>query len=285
MMKEIIAKIKEKKELSSISDAYIKETLDKVLRQNPKLLKSIEEGRTRSSEYSEAVKKTRAKLRVEYGMFSEELGERDEILAELRKTKEIEKKIELSNKLLGLHKSTQERMEIYPTIYDKIFAITGTPKRIIDLGCGMNPASVFYMHLGLDTIKYYASELSEKDCDFLQKYFNAMKIKGKAVPIDLKKPNLLSNLEIEEIGVREADVCFLFKVLDTIEKKGHKLAEELVKTIKAKWIAASFATHKLGGRRMEYPRRGWIERMLERLGYKFKIIEEENEIFYIICTK
>lgn len=282
MMKEIIAKIKEKKELSSISDAYIKETLDKVLRQNPKLLKSIEEGRTKSSEYSKAVKKTRAKLRVEYGMFSEELGERDDILAEFRKAKEIEKKIELSNKLLGLHKSTQERMEIYPTIYDKIFSITGKPRVILDLGCGMNPASVFYMHIRLDTIKYYASELSEKDSLFLEKYFDAMKIKGKAIPIDLKKPNLLANLEIEEIGVSEADVCFLFKVLDTIEKKGHKLAEELIKAINAKWIIASFATHKLGGRRMEYPRRGWIEKMLERLGYKFKIIEEENEIFYVI---
>ena len=282
MMKDIIAKIKEKKELSSISDSYIKETLDKVLRQNPKLIKAAEEGSARSSQYKEIIKKARAKLRLEYGMFSEELDDRDETLAELKKTKEIEKKIELSNKLLGLHKSTQERMEIYPMIYDKIFAITGKPKRILDLGCGMNPASVFSMHLGLDTIKYYASELSEKDCAFLEGYFNAMKIKGKAIPIDLKKPNLLSSLEIEEIGVREADVCFLFKVLDTIEKRGHKLAEEIIKKIPAKWIAASFATNELSGGRMKHPRRGWIERMLERTGYKFKIIEEENEIFYII---
>lgn len=264
--REIIAKIKEKKELASISDAYIKETLDKVLRQNPKLLKAIEEGRERSSEYKEAVKKTRAKLRVEYGMFSEELSEREKTLDA---TKD-------DDKLLLLHKSTAERLGIYPHIYQKIFTITGLPGKILDLGCGMNPASSKYMKL--KDFTYYASELNEKDCEFIEKYFKKRKIKGKAFAIDLKKPDQLRQLP-------ETDICFLFKVLDTIEKKGHKLAEEIIETVKSKWIAASFATHKLGGRRMEHPRRGWIEKMLERKGYGFSIIEEENEIFYLIEKK
>jgi len=263
MNPDIIKKIKEKKELSSISDEYVLETLERIILQNPKLAKAIKENRTRSSEYKDAIKKTRAKLRIEYGMFSEELPEREEIL----------KKEQDDDKLLLTHKSTAERINIYPYIYQKIFDITGIPKKILDLGCGMNPASNKYMQLA--DFEYYAGELSEKDCKFIEKYFRKRKIKGKAFATNLKKPELLEILP-------EADVCFLFKVLDTVEKKGHKLAEEIINKVNAKWIVASFATHNLGGKRMEHPRRGWIERMLERLEYKFKIIEEENEIFYVI---
>jgi 16S rRNA (guanine(1405)-N(7))-methyltransferase len=196
-------------------------------------------------------------------MFSEDLGEREKILS--RKDKN------LSDELLEIHKSTKERISIYPFIYQKIFTITGKPKSILDLGCGMNPVSYPYMKI---KAKYYASELNKKDCVFLQKYFKIMKIKGNAFALDLKKPNLLKKL-------KPVDVCFLFKVLDTIEKKGHKLAEEIITKVKSKWIVISFATQKLGGRPMKHAYRGWLERLLERLGYKYKIIKEKNEIFYI----
>ena len=33
---------------------------------------------------------------------------------------------------------------------------------------------------------------------------------------------------------------------------------------------------------MKHAYRGWLERLLERLGYEFKIIKEKNEIFYVV---
>lgn len=264
-MKEIIKKIKEKKELKNIDDEYIFGIIKKILKTNKKYEKAFEEKRTRSKEYKEIIKKAREKLRLEYGMFAEKLENREKILAEKGRS--------MTEQLLKLHQSTAERLEIYPHIYQKIFSITGKPNSILDLGCGMNPAS--YPYMKLKNVFYYASELNKKDCEFLDKYFKAMKIKGKAFAIDLKRPSLLKTL-------KPVDVCFLFKVLDTIEKKGHKLAEEIIKTVKARFIVASFATHKLGGKPMKYAYRGWLERMLERLGYKFKIIKEKNEIFYLI---
>ncbi|MBD3361521.1 hypothetical protein GF358_01885 [Candidatus Woesearchaeota archaeon] len=263
-MKTLIKKIKQKKELQTIGDAYVLSTIKKILAQNPKLKKVVEEKRTRSKEYKEAIKKVREKLRTEYGMFSENLSAREQILNKKNKN--------LAKELLSLHPSTKERLEMYPHIYKKIFAITGKPKKILDLGCGMNPISYPYMKT---KAKYYASELNKKDCEFLNKYFKITGINGKAFPLDLKKPLLLKKIPA-------VDVCFLFKVLDTIEKKGHKLAEEIIKNVKAKWVVASFATQKLGGRPMQYPYRGWLERMLERIGYEYKIIKEINEIFYVI---
>lgn len=266
-MKQLIKKIKEKKELKNISDEYVLQAIKKFLMQNPKSKKIIQEKSTRSKQYKEIIKKIRAKLRLEYGMFSEDLEKREKLLNKLKKDKIA------TEKLLKTHKSTKERIEIYPFIYQKIFSITGKPNTILDLGCGMNPVSIPYMKL--KRVKYYASELNKQDCKFLEKYFQIMKIKGKAFAIDLKKPNLLKKLP-------QVHICFLFKILDTIEKKGHKLAEEIIKKIKAKWIIASFATHKLGGKPMKHPYRVWLEKMLERIGYEYKIIKERNEIFYAI---
>jgi 16S rRNA (guanine(1405)-N(7))-methyltransferase len=265
-MKNLIKKIKSKKELRNMDNKYVIDIVKRVLSMNDKLRKAVREKRIRSKEYKEVIKRVREKLRLEYGMFVEDLSERDKILSSKHKN--------LSNELLSLHKSTKERIPIYPVIYKKIFKITGKPKTILDLGCGMNPVSYPYMKV---KAKYYASELNKKDCEFLEKYFKLMKIKGEAFAIDLKKPNLLKKL-------KPVDVCFLFKVVDTIEKKGHKLAEEIIKTVKAKWIVVSFATRILDGKPMKHPYRGWIERMLERIGSEFKIIKEENEIFYIIKT-
>ncbi|MBN1645179.1 hypothetical protein JW851_04055 [Candidatus Woesearchaeota archaeon] len=268
-MKELIKKIKQKKELENVEDKYVLSIAKKILEQNDKLKRAVQEKRIRSKEYKEVIKKAREKLRLEYGMFSEGLEEREEILKDIKHAKE---KKELINKLFLTHQPTKERISIYPFIYQKIFKTTGKPKAILDLGCGMNPVSYPYMKV---KATYYASELNKNDCEFLENYFKIMKIKGRAFALDLKNPNLLKKIPF-------VDICFLFKVLDTIEKKGHKLAEEIIKTVKSKWRIVSFATHKLGGKPMKHSYRGWLERMLERLGYEYKIIKERNEIFYLI---
>jgi hypothetical protein len=127
--------------------------------------------------------------------------------------------------------------------------------------------------------EYYAAEISEQDCEFLNKFFKKAGIKGKAVQLDLvkaaKNPQLLK--------FPKADVCFLFKILDEIERgRGRKLSESLIKAINAKWLVISFATRKVTGRPMKYPYRRWLEQMLARLGFEFEIIKEANEIFYVV---
>lgn len=274
-LKEVIKKIKAKKEFSKLKDETIKKELRKYLKKNKKALAAIQENRTRSSEYKKAIKAVRAKLRRIYGLFlTKETENREDYLEAL---KHIKTKV-MHEKILKTHVSTKERLPIYKTIYKKIFAKTGKPKTILDLGCGMNPVS--YPWMNLKNIKYYAAELSKEDCEFLNKYFKIMKIKGKAIALDLteaaKKPELLKKF-------LKADVCFLFKILDEVEeKKGRKASEALIKNIDADWLVISFATKKVTGKPMKYPYRRWLEQMLARLGYEFEIIEESNEIFYVV---
>ena len=76
---------------------------------------------------------------------------------------------------------------------------------------------------------------------------------------------------------------FLFKLLDSLDVKDHKTSEELIKRIKANYIVISFSNLSIrGAREMKYPQRGWIERMLERLNYKYTKIEYTEETFYVV---
>lgn len=266
-VKELIGKIKEKKEFSGIEDRFVKVEVITYFKQNPKAMKAVSEGRIRSEDYKQAVKHVRAVLRRIYGVFL------------TKATEDREKYLESKDyeKILATHLSTKERLPLYPVIYEKIFAITGEPKVILDLGCGLNPVSYPFMKVQAE---YYASELTAEDCKFLEKCFEKMKIKGKAVPLDLIEvagnPELLKQFP-------EADICFLFKVLDEIErKKGRKTSEALIKAIDAKYLVISFATKKVTGKPMKYPYRRWLEQMLTRLGFEFEIIKESNEVFYVV---
>ena len=121
-------------------------------------------------------------------------------------------------------------------------------------------------------MKYYAYDINQSDLNIVQKFFDSQKINGKTNLIDLRDIN-------EEFPT--ADICLLFKVLDLVDKKGHKKAEEIIKKIKSRYLLISFSTKTLSGKSMHHPQRGWIERLLSRLGFKFNIIKTKNEIFYL----
>lgn len=230
----LIKTIKQKKVLRDIDTNFVKEELLKFLKKDPKL--KINSNK-RSKEFKTIIKSVRAVLQKVYGAYSKS------------KIKE--------------HPSTRDRN--YNNLYKKIFNITGKTKKILDLGCGLNPLSFKDMN-----IYYVANDISKDNCKIVKNYLNKSKIKNKVICKDL--------LKVKE----KADVCFLFRILDVIDRKGHKKSENLIKSLDCKYIITSFSTKTLSGKKMRHPYRGWIERMLERLGYKFKIIKQENEIFYVI---
>jgi len=130
----------------------------------------------------------------------------------------------------------------------------------------------------LKKVHYIASDINKDDLKFIEDYFEVEGVNGETIQLnllDIKKKDIFSNLN--------ADVCFLFKVLDPLEQsKSHKLSEILIQAIPTKWIVVSFATKTVAGKAMSYPERGWIERMLDRIDYKFTKFKTSTEIFYII---
>lgn len=270
----LIKDIKRKRELSRLSEETIRDEIERQFKAN-KHLKELFDQREysqlrRAKEFELMFKTIRKNLRKAYGMFQRDLIDREQLLNDVKDLKDVEG----HNRILQTHQSTAERMQYYPGIYKKIFAMTGLPESILDLGCGLNPFS--YPWLGCEP-SYYASDISPEDTRFIEEYFEKMDIDGEATPANL------NNVDKEDILAvfPHVDVCFLFKVLDSVVTKPSS-SEKLVEAIDSDWIVASFSTVTLSGKPMTKKRRLWIEKMSERLGYQVQMFETQNEIFYVI---
>ncbi|MEM4271543.1 MAG: hypothetical protein QXD13_00390 [Candidatus Pacearchaeota archaeon] len=247
---ELIAKIRQKKELSSIPSQIVQELLEEYLKKNNIFLKNL-----KKSEIKSLIKSIRARLRESIGGFQRKWKNRFELL----------EKNDIKS-LLETHSSTKERIGFYPGLKKLIYDLNITS--ILDIGCGLNPIA-----LASPKIKYYASDIDLEELLLIKSFFEKNKIDGKTFFCDLKK--------IELCNLPKADICLILKVFDAIEKKGHKLAEKIIKFISAKYFLISFSTKTLSGKPMAHPQRGWIERLLNRLGFTFKIIKSKNEIYYL----
>lgn len=268
--REILESVKKSRKYSSLSEEVIE--------------KEIERFTKRYSHWKELklefiMKEIKTELHKAYGSFQTNKNhKRKKLFEEFSKNT---KNLALLRKVLETNVSTKERLGSYGAVYEKIFEITGKPDSILDLGCGLNPLSFPYTELNSDT-RYYAYDINEEDIDLIKKFFNLMAINGHAETKDLRD---LSNIE----KLPGADLCLMFKFLDPIEKseKGHKLAEEIIKILseKTQFMVVSFATRTITGKKMNFPARGWIERMLDRIDLKFTRLEFDSEIFYIVSRK
>jgi 16S rRNA (guanine(1405)-N(7))-methyltransferase len=262
--------IKKNKKYSSISEDVITDEIESYFRKNPNKLDLLE--KQKSEKFKKIIKEIRSNLHKSYGSFqTEDKAKRDDYLRKISSINDFR----THDLILSTSVSAKERLNDYSKLYKKIFSITGKPQSIIDLGCGLNPVSLPYM--GINSCIYHAYDIDENDIAFLNRYFGLMKhysnIKGTASVLNLKN-NLLK--------IPKADICFLFKVFDVIEKDNHKLSESIIKSLNCKYIIVSFSTKTVSGKHMNHPYRGWIERMLERINLKYEKISLENEVFYII---
>jgi len=220
-----------------ISKEVIKKEIIKQLRNNPALINKLE----KKKHFQDLVKSVKTNLHKGIGVFT---------------------------KAKGLdHLSTKDRDY---SIYKKIFELTKKPKKIVDLGSGLNPLS--YKQLECNP-EYIAYEINQEQVKEINKFFEKNKINGKAYCKDV--------LEIKKFPI--ADIYFLLKLVDSLELgRGHKITENLIKDLPTKNLVISFSTKTLAGNPMNFPKRGWMDLMLERLDINFEYIETESELFYII---
>lgn len=188
------------------------------------------------------IKQTRSELRSLVGRFTLRAGS--------------------SENLLEQHPSTRERLPYYEQLKSKIKELH--PQVILDLGSGTNPLAL--AHKG---ITYYAYDLDGNVLEHVKTFFSKEKLSGKAIVADIRTETF-----------PHADLALLFKVLDLVDTKGHKVAESILKRISAQHLIISFSTKTLSGKPMNHPQRGWIEKLLTRLGYSWELWKTPNELYY-----
>lgn len=280
----LVKDIKRKRELQPVEDSYVAERVGEFLTQNPKIASELAERRDferfkRSGSYKRIIKYARAVLHRNIGAYCTRSYKKNKQLLKslgklLEKGLNSEESLALHRQILGTHSSTRERVLSYEVLYKRLFEISGKPKIILDLGCGLNPLSFPWM--GLKNIEYHAVDINNNDLELVKEYFEIIGERCCIKRIDLQKGGDMAGM------FPKADICFLFKVLECIDQKNHKPSEAVIKQLAARFVVASFATRTLSGRRMRQARRVWLEQMLRRLGFEFRIFREGDEIFYLI---
>ena len=269
---ELVKKIKAKKELGVVDQDIVLREIKRYLGRNSKVIDLLLKEKRVAKQAIQ--KNVRAELHRLYGNYSEDYTIRKKKFKKFILEPTKEKILEI----LQTHRSTAERISIYEKLYLELFNITTNPSSILDLGCGMNPLSFVFMNL--ESVRYHAADISKPDLELIQSFFDSNDlIDGTTEMInlfDIKSKKIFEDMD-------KFDVCFLFKVLEIVEQsKSHKISENIIRQVPAKRVIVSFPKKTISGRPMRHPRRGWIERMLQRLCLRYDIISFENEVFYVI---
>lgn len=245
-IQEAVKDLKQKKELSDLDDNFVKNRIIEYIKEKHLGGKFKEKQFHRTSVYDAMFKDLRRKLHESYGVF------RSDSFKE--------------------HHSVKERLVYYKEIYYKIFSITGKPKKILDLGCGLNPLS--YKYLGCKPY-YYAADISNFDVQEVNKFFKLNKIKGKAFVF-----NLIDDSYKE---LPKANVCFLFKVLESLESIKKNISKSIIQDLNSDWIVVSFAKKAVGGKvKIKKAGRSWFRKILSKSGLYYIIFDIGDEIFFVI---
>lgn len=271
VLNQLIQDIKRKKEYYSLSEEFINKQLREVLKKNPSLVRKLQYLTSRSTVYKTIIKLVRNDLRKLYGLFRSKQQRLQSLLEEFSNSPNRPVNLKLLKLILQQHASTKERLTYYPELYSQLFALTGQPKIILDLGCGLNPFSLNYMNL--PTVTYYAYDLHELEIAAINSFFEIKLLKGRAEVKDV--------LTLQSMPA--ADVAFLFKMTDMLDKgHGHKGTEEMLTRIPARYVIISFATLTISRQPMKAPQRRWMEWLCRRLSYSYQLVEIPNELFYVI---
>lgn len=276
MIDNILQEVKKNKKYKTIDDSIVKLAIKEHF--NNKIPKTIKK---------QDIKNIRANLHKTYSLYqTKKKSKREKYLTELKQLlahktistqKTREQLFEITNKILSTNISTKERLNDYPSIYQKIFEITNNPETIVDLASGINPLSFPYMQL--KSVIYNSYDIDTEDIKFINNYFKLMKpaIKGKASILDINNIKSINKLP-------KSDIILLWKIIDIIDKKNHKPSEKLIKELikKTKYIIASFSTKTITRKKMNFPHRKWFELMLARNDFLWTKFNTNNELFYVI---
>ncbi len=189
-----------------------------------------------------AVKAAKRRLHQAFGAFIDQPRRKRlvGVLADAAAAPDARSRRALLQAALSLHASTAERLDApggIVALWEAIVAQTGPVGSILDLGCGLLPASLPWSGLSPD-VHYLGVDLDRGLCDAL------------AAALRPEHPNVIlqaSQIRADRDWPR-ADVALLLKLLPTLERQAAGTSEALIARLQASWIVATFPTRSLSGR-------------------------------------
>ena len=177
--------------------------------------------------------------------------------------------------VLRLHASTRERVPIMEDFYRGIFAVTGIPETVADLGCGLNPLTLPWMDLRPKS-RYAGYDIDEEQNAFLTGVLEAAGYRSSRARVEP------GDVLLDEPP--SADVIFAFKLMPLLERQRRGASLELVRRVKCRYLVASFPAAGLSGRKRGIGEfhAGNFERILSGLGLKSERLAFPNETALVV---
>ncbi len=138
------------------------------------------------------------------------------------------------------HLSTRERLPIMQEFYAQIFAVTGVPRRLMDIACGLNPLALPWMGLP-DDVQFLAYDIHEPRIDFINHFFRLQALDPLA--------------RIQDVALRvpqeTADLALFLKEMPRFERNYPGTGRDFLQALRVRHLVVSFpsiSTH--GGRNL-----------------------------------
>jgi hypothetical protein len=241
--KELLNKIKEKKQFSEIKDLDIEKAFFKFEKQD-----LIE---------SEKIKKTRKVLHEAFGSV---------LSKKLFSFKILDKKS--LKEILKKHVSTSERFEYYLEVYFRILKKYNQEKNlsILDLGCGINGLSYKYFKKVLPEtrITYLGIESVGQLVDLNNEFFKKEKIKNfKVIHESLFN---FDKIKKEIKTLKKPKIVFLFKIIDALENLEKNYSKKLILNLlkdNFERVVVSFPEKSVSKKQTFKVKRNWFKDFLQ----------------------
>jgi 16S rRNA (guanine(1405)-N(7))-methyltransferase len=137
---------------------------------------------------------------------------------------------------LAVHASTAERTAYLDRFYAGIWARTGIPTRLLDLGCGRGPLALPWMAIG--AAHYIATDI---DLELLETVRAFLELVG-------QPHEVLAADAVTGAPATHADVALMLKLVTTLDRQDGDAAARLLAGLRVRHAVVSFPVQSLGGR-------------------------------------
>lgn len=158
----------------------------------------------------------------------------------------------LCRDIMASHLSTRERLPLLDTFYRDIFAVTGAPRRLLDLGAGLNPLALRWMGLPPGA-EYLAYDIHGPRVAFLNHYFSLEGLPPLAIEQDIAL----------RIPQERGDVALFLKEMPRFERNYPGHGRALLRGLAVRWLVVSFPTVSThGGRNLTNRYRAFFHELI-----------------------
>lgn len=173
------------------------------------------------------------------------------------------------------HASTRERVPHLNVFYAGIWAVSGVPSSVLDLGCGLGPLALPWMVLP-DDATYVASDVDRRPLATVATF---LELVGQPHRVEVRDL-------VAEPPTEPADVALLLKLVTTLDRQDPPAATRLLRGLDVRHAVVSFPLRSLGGRRtgMERSYRARLDRLVADVGRVREVTEASvaNELVFVL---